>query len=69
MENLALVTLWDYVYKAKFDPHRYSAVKFESYHRWNIDRLALILPNLKLESQAVSNVPDICERTAAAKHD
>ena len=39
IENLALVTLWDFVYKAKFDPDRYSTVKFEGYLRRNIDCL------------------------------
>ena len=62
IKNLALVTLWDYVYEAKFDPDRNSAVKFESYLRWNID-------HLKLGSQAVSNVLDIRKRTAAETYD
>ena len=69
IENPALVTLWDYVYKAKFDPDRYSTIKFEGYLMWNIDCLALLSPNLKLESQAVSKVLDIRKRAAAAKYD
>ena len=68
IENLALVTLWDYVYKAKFDPDRYSTIKFEGYLRWNIDRLALSAPNLKLRSRAVSNVLDIHKYTAAEQN-
>ena len=69
IENLAPVTLLDYVQKAKLDPDRYSTIKFEGYLMWNIDHLELLAPNLKLESRAVSNVLDIHKRAAAEKYD
>ena len=59
IENLALVALWDHIYKAKFDPDRYSTAKLESYLVWNKDHLALLAPNLNLGSRAVSNELDI----------
>ena len=58
IENLALVTLWDFVYKARVDPDRYSTCKYTGYLQWNIDCLALLAPNLKLGSLAVSNIPE-----------
>ena len=64
IENLSLVLLWNYIYKSKFDIERYSAIKFEYYLMRNIDQLALLSPNLKLESQAVLNVLE-ARRSAA----
>ena len=69
IENLSLVTLWDYIYNAKFASEKYSAVKFESYLKRNIDHLALLSPNLKLGSQAVVNDLDMRKRAAQAKYD
>ena len=65
IETLALVTLWDFMYKARFDSDRYSTCKFTGYLQRNIDLLALLAPNLKLGSLAFSNVLDKSKRATA----
>ena len=42
IENLTLVTLWDYTYKACFNPEKYSACKFNKYLQYQVDHIALI---------------------------
>ena len=68
IENLTLVTLWDFVYKARFNPDKYSTCRFTGYLQWNVDRIALLAPNLKLRLWMVSNVLDKNKRAAAIQY-
>ena len=68
IENLALVTPWDFIYKARFDPDKYSTCKFTGYIQWNVDCLALLAPNLKLGLWMVSNVLDKKKCAAAIQY-
>ena len=56
IENLTLVTLWDFIYKACFNPEKYSTCRFNRYLHYNVDRFALLAPNLELRLWLVSNV-------------
>ena len=67
IENLSLVSLWNYIYKLKFNTEKYAEIKFSCYLKQIIRQLALLSPNLKLESQAVLNVIEV-EQGATAKH-
>ena len=42
VENLILITLWDFVYKARFSPEKYSMCMFTKYLQYKIDRFALV---------------------------
>ena len=64
IENLTLVTLCDFIYKARFDPDKYSTCRFTGYLQWNVDRIALLAPNLKLGLWMVSNVLDKSKKAA-----
>ena len=48
VENLVLITLWDYVYKIRFNPERYSICMFTKYLKLKIDYFALVSCSLKL---------------------
>ena len=56
VENLVLITLWDFVYKARFDPEKYSMCMFTKYLKYKIDCFALVSLNLKLGCLLVSSV-------------
>ena len=56
VENLILITLWDFVYKARFDPEKYSICMFTRYLKYKIDYFALVSLNLKLGCLLVSSV-------------
>ena len=56
VENLILITLWDFVYKARFDPEKYSMCMFTRYLKYRIDYFALVSLNLKLGCLLVSSV-------------
>ena len=56
IENLTLVNLWDYIYKACFNPEKYSACKFNKYLQYQVDCFTLIAPRLKLGFWMISNV-------------
>ena len=56
VENLALITLWDFVYKTRFDPEKYSMCMFSRYFKYKIDYFALVSLNLKLGCLLVSSV-------------
>ena len=47
-ENLVLITFWDYVYKIRLNPERYSICMFTKYLKLKIDYFALVSCNLKL---------------------
>ena len=59
IENLSLVSLWNYIYKLKFSTEKYAEIKFSGFLKQIIRQLALLTPNLKLESQAVLNVLEV----------
>ena len=56
IENLTLVTLWDFIYKARFNPEKHSTCKFTRYLQYKVDGFAMLAPNLKLGFWLVSNV-------------
>ena len=62
------MTLRDYLYKARFNPDKYSTCRFTGYLQWNVDRIALLAPNLKLGLWMVSNVLDKKKHTAAMQY-
>ena len=67
IENLSLVSLWNYIYKLKFNTEKYAEIKFGGYLKQIIRQLALLTPTLKLGSQAVLNVLEV-ELGAVANH-
>ena len=56
IENLTLVTLWDFIYKACFNNEKYSTCKFFRYLQYKVDCFAILAPYLKLGFWLVSNV-------------
>ena len=56
VENFFLITLWDFVYKIRFDPEKYSMCMFTRYLKHKIDYFALVSLNLKLGCLLVSSV-------------
>ena len=56
VENLVLITLCDFVYKARFDPEKYSMCMFTKYLKYKIDCFALVSLNLKPRCLLVSSV-------------
>ena len=56
VENLVLITLWDFVYKARFDPEKYSMCMFTKYLKYKIDCFTLVSLNLKIGCLLVSSV-------------
>ena len=55
IENLTLVTLWDFIYKPRFNPEKYSTCKFTRYLQYKGDGFAMLGPNLMLRLLLVSN--------------
>ena len=56
IENLILITLWDFVDKARFSTEKYSMYMFTKYLKYRIDHFALVSHNLKLGCLLISNV-------------
>ena len=48
IENLSLVTLWDFIYKARFTPEKHSVSMFFRYLHYKLSQVQLLAPNLKL---------------------
>ena len=48
VENLVLITLWDYVYKLRFNPERYSLCMFIKYLKIKVDHFSIVSYRLKL---------------------
>ena len=65
IENLSLVTLWNYIYRLKFNIEKYIEISFKNYLERTISQLALLSPSLKLESQAIINVIEAWKGAAA----
>ena len=56
VENLVLITFWDYVYKIRFNPEKYSICMFTKYLKIKIDYFALVSCSLKLGCLLVNSV-------------
>ena len=48
IENSILITLWDFVYKSRFSPEKYSMCMFTKFLKYRIDYFMLVFHNLKL---------------------
>ena len=55
IENLSLVILWDFIYKARFTPEKYAASGFFSYLYHKLNWIQLLAPNLKLGCASLAN--------------
>ena len=55
IENLSLVTLWDFIYKARFTPEKHSASMFFRYLHYKLGQVELLAPNLKPGLWSLSN--------------
>ena len=60
VENLVLITLWDYVYIIRFNPEKYSICMFTKYLKLKIDYFALVSCSLKLGCLLVSSALEKC---------
>ena len=56
VQNLILITLWDFVYKARFIPEKYSMCMFTKYLQYKLDGFTLVAYDLKLGCLLISNV-------------
>ena len=56
VENLTLITLFDYIYKARFSPEKHSTCMFEKYLQYKVDCFVLVANSLKLGFLLISNV-------------
>ena len=55
VQNISLVLLWDYMYKARFQHEKYLASNFFGYLRKKINDLELLTPDLKSELVSFAN--------------
>merc|ERR1711891_129781 len=55
VENLSLVILWDFMYKARFTPEKYVASGFFNYLYHKLMWIQLLAPNLKLGCVSLAN--------------
>ena len=55
VENLSLVILWDFIYKARFTPEKYAASGFFSYLYHKLNWIQLLAPNLKVGCVSLAN--------------
>ena len=60
-QNLSLVILWDFMYKARFSHEKYPASRFFSYLNNKIRWVQLLAPNLKSEFSSLSNALLKCQ--------
>ena len=60
VENLVLITLWDYVYKLRFNPERYSLCMFIKYNKIKVYHFSLVSYTLKLGFCLVSSALTKC---------
>ena len=56
IENLSLVILWDFIYKARFTPEKYAASGFFGYLYHNLSWIQMLAPYLKLRFTSLANV-------------
>ena len=55
VENLSLVILWDFMYKARFTPEKHAASGFFSYLYYKLVWFKLLAPNLKFECVSLAD--------------
>ena len=55
VENLSLVILWDFMYKARFTPEKHAASGFFTYLYHKLNWIQLLAPNLKLGCVSLAN--------------
>ena len=55
VENWVLITLWDYLYKLRFCPEKYSICMFTKYLKIKVDHFSIVSPRLKLGSYLLSS--------------
>ena len=55
IENLSLVILWDFIYKARFSPEKYVASRFFGYLYHKLSWIQMLAPNLKLGFISLAN--------------
>ena len=55
VENLSLVILWDFIYKARFTPEKYAASGFFGYLYHKLSWIQTLAPNLKLGFTSLAN--------------
>ena len=60
VENLVLITLWDYIYKLRFNPEKYSICMFTKYLKIKVDHFSLVSYRLKLGCLLISSVLTKC---------
>ena len=60
-QNLSLVMLWDYMYKARFFHEKYPASRFFRYLSNKISWVQLLAPNLKSEFSSLANALLKCQ--------
>ena len=53
--NLVLITLWDYIYKLRFSPEKYSICMFTKYLKIKVDYFSLVSCRLKLGCLLISS--------------
>merc|ERR1712121_534743 len=54
VENLVLITHWDYLYKLRFCPEKYYICMFTRYLKIKVDHFSIVSPRLKLGSYLLS---------------
>ena len=64
VENLVLITLWDYIYKLRFNPEKYSICMFIKYLKIKVDYFSLVSCSLKLGCLLVSSALVKCNNDA-----
>ena len=55
VENLSLVMLWDFIYKARFTPEKYAASRFFGYLSHKLSWVQTLAPDLKSEFTSLAN--------------
>ena len=55
LENWVLITLWDYLYKLRFCPEKYSICMFIKYLKIKVDHFSIVSPRLKVGSYLLSS--------------
>ena len=60
VENLVLITLWDYIYKLRFNPEKYSICMFTKYLKIKVDYFSLVSYRLKLGCLLISSALTKC---------
>ena len=55
LEYLVLITIWDYLYKLRFCPEKYSICMFIKYLKIKVNHFSIISPRIKLGSYLLSS--------------